>query len=337
MIPAPRIYRLTVLLLLGATFAAHGQQLGQFSQYMQNMYVLNPAAAGVNHQTDINLSYRRQWTGIENAPTVYYVTASTPLGKEYKKPNYRASSTRISRPQNFKDIVTRRKAYHGVGGMVAMHEVGAFKKTFGNLSYAVHVPFSKTFTMGFGASAGLSNHSFDQSKFDVNEPLDLTYVNFISGGTSTTVLDINFGMIGYTESFYFGYSAAQLLQNDLSFGENPDDLETAIDLHHYIITGYRKPLNANYTITPSILFKYASPSPASFDLNVKVDYQDRIWGAFSYRHNAALVLLVGASFNNKLRFGYSYDYSISSLRDFNSGSHEIFLGLMLNKRRKIAF
>ena len=313
----------------------YSQQLGQYSQYLQNMYVLNPAAAGMNHQLDVNLSYRQQWVGIDNAPENYYLTVSAPLGKEYAKPNYKPSSTRISRPNRYKSYNRKRKLYHGLGGMAAVHEIGAFRKTLGNLSYAVHLPVTKSVTLGFGASGGISNHSFDQNKVDLDAATDATYSNFIAGGTSTSVFDLNFGGFAYTDRWFVGYSSSQLLGNEIAFGENPTD--ASLSTHHFVTAGYKYYIDANFTATPSVLFKGISGLPAAYDINLRVDFQDRLWGAISYRNEDAIVAILGVTFNDFVRVGYSYDYTTSALSPYTSGSHEVFLGLMLNKRNKITF
>jgi len=47
--------------------------LPQYSQYMQNMYVLNPAASCLESDIDINLGFRQQWAGFDGAPQPGYV------------------------------------------------------------------------------------------------------------------------------------------------------------------------------------------------------------------------------------------------------------------------
>ena len=331
-----RWFLIVVVLLI--SLGGMAQQFGQYSQYMQNMYVLNPAVAGINHEVDFTLSYRNQWTGINDSPKIFYLTGSAPLAKKEKKPDYQSSSTRISRPSLYKTEQSNRKVYHGIGGMVATQSIGAFDKTLANLSYAVHVPISQSFTLGFGTAAGVSNNSFDQAKFETGTENDQAYINFISGATSLTVLDINMGMMGYTDKWYIGYSVAQLLENELAFGAMASEDPNKLEMHHFIITGTHIPLDAKYTLTPNLLVKYMLPAPVSFDLNAKMTYQDKLWGGLSYRYNSAFVVMFGAKLNNMFRVGYSFDYSLTRLRQFTSGSHEIFLGLILNKKQdKVQF
>jgi len=325
---------------IGFTPTTLGQQLGQFSQYMQNMYVLNPAAAGINHQVDINLSYRRQWTGISGAPTMFYLSGASPLGREYRKPSFKASSTRISNPEKYggsaKATEERKSLYHGVGGMVASHEIGAFRKTLANGSYALHIPLNQKIMIGFGLSAGLSNYAFDASKIEADASTDQTYVNFISGGSSANVLDASFGTIIYNKRWYFAYSALQLLQNQIDFGTT-NATGTELERHHYLSAGYTFDINSEFSLTPSVMVKNMAPLPVTYDINVKLDYQNFVWGGISYRNQSAIVGLFGMTLKEKYRFGYSYDYSVSTIREFATGSHEIFIGLMLNKREHIAF
>lgn len=73
------IIALGFCLLVGNAFA---QQLGQYSQYLNNQFILNPAAAGEHDYLDVDLSFRQQWVGFDNAPQNYYLSAHTPIGKK---------------------------------------------------------------------------------------------------------------------------------------------------------------------------------------------------------------------------------------------------------------
>jgi hypothetical protein len=41
--------------------------------------------------------------------------------------------------------------------------------------------------------------------------------------------------------------------------------------------------------------------------------------------------MVGLNINKKLKFGYSYDYSVSRFNQYSSGGHELVLGIMLGR------
>jgi len=85
-----------------------------------------------------------------------------------------------------------------------------------------------------------------------------------------------------------------------------------------------------------LLLKYVNPVPWQADINVKVaynfkdrrktDYDDKVWAGLSYRTQDALVMLMGFQFMEQYEMSYSYDLTVSPLRQYNSGSHEIMFG-----------
>lgn len=66
-----------LLLFSGALFA---QQESTFTMYRYHMNVVNPAYAGVDNETVIIGSIRRQWTGIKDAPETQAVSFGTSVG-----------------------------------------------------------------------------------------------------------------------------------------------------------------------------------------------------------------------------------------------------------------
>ena len=55
--------RILVILILLIAFKINAQQDPQYTQYMYNMNVINPAYAGSNDATSIGVLYRDQWEG----------------------------------------------------------------------------------------------------------------------------------------------------------------------------------------------------------------------------------------------------------------------------------
>lgn len=315
-------------LVLGA-ITMHGQQLGQYSQYVQNPYIVNPAAAGMYDGTDINLSMRTQWQGLDNAPMTYYISGTTVL-KLGGTPFHVAPILRTSEPMpiSLPDMPTTGRMKHVVGGLIAMDQYGAFKKLTGMASYALHVPISDNYSISFGAGIGASNLNFDNTLITLENSSDQTYTNFLASRTSTTFLDLNLGLWLYSDDLFFGYSSNQLLQNKVYFGDTPTDAR--LRMHHYVTGGYRIHATEDFTITPSVMLKYMNPAPMSFDVTVKATYQSKFWAGVSYRHTDAIVAMLGAKLNNMFKLGYSYDVTTSNLNNYSSGSHEIVLGVIFN-------
>jgi type IX secretion system PorP/SprF family membrane protein len=55
------------------------QQLPHYTQYVLNNYIINPAVAGIENYTDVKISHRHQWVGIDGAPVTTYLTIHGPI------------------------------------------------------------------------------------------------------------------------------------------------------------------------------------------------------------------------------------------------------------------
>ncbi len=321
-----------ILLVLNSAFSVRSQQVYQFSQYLQNLYILNTATAGLHDYTEVNMSYRKQWIGIDNSPTTYYVSVNTPIGKRLDiKPE--ASSVRISSPQAYQTI--QRESFHAVGGYVAQDQFGPFGITMAGLSYTFHLPVGDELTISFSPSTSYNSVNFDQNKAQVEFSGDPTYAGYIANQARTSQMDINVAFWLYHPKFFLGYSSDQLVQDRLRLSNQVSFEE--IKAHHNVIGGYHFRLSRDLTLTPSVLLRYVDQAPFSFDFNTRLDYQDRFWAGVSYRNSQSIVGMAGLHLSNTLRFGYAFDFTMSSVQLQNIGSHEVMIGLNLFNKEKAVF
>lgn len=328
--PMRHIIFLKVFFLVAMT--GKGQQVYQFSQYLQNLYILNTATAGLHDYTEVNLSYRKQWVGINNSPTSYYVSANTPLGKRLNiKPE--ASSVRISSPKAYEGI--ERKSFHAIGGYAAQDNFGPFGITMAGLSYTFHLPISDQLTISFSPSTSFSTATFDPTKAVPEIAGDPTYAAYLANRTQSSQMDINLAFWLYHTKYFLGYSSDQLVQDRLRL-TNQVTLEE-LKAHHNVIAGYHFKLSRDITLTPSVLIRYVDQSPLAVDFNTRLDYQDRFWAGLSYRNTQSIIGMFGLHLSNTLRFGYAFDFTLSSVQLQNAGSHEVMLGINLFNKEKAVF
>src|SRR6187551_2780704 len=80
-----------VLLSIQQCFA---QQRPQYTQYILNNYIINPALSGIENYTDVKISSRDQWVGLNGAPRTMYLTIHAPIGKK----DYKTSATSYQVP-----------------------------------------------------------------------------------------------------------------------------------------------------------------------------------------------------------------------------------------------
>ena len=100
-----------LFLIAGAFFCSavvSAQAKPFYTQYILNNYILNPAVTGIENYTDIKLSNRNQWTGINGAPVTTYFSVHAPIGKE----DLRTSATSFELPGN--DLKPIRKPMHRI-------------------------------------------------------------------------------------------------------------------------------------------------------------------------------------------------------------------------------
>jgi type IX secretion system PorP/SprF family membrane protein len=76
-----RISSVFTIWLLALCFnTVYAQQNSQYTQYMYNTVIINPAYAGNRGVLSINSFYRTQWIGIERAPKTISLSLNTPIG-----------------------------------------------------------------------------------------------------------------------------------------------------------------------------------------------------------------------------------------------------------------
>ena len=324
---------LTFVIGISAGYAI-SQQVPQYSQYLRNQFMVNPAAAGVYDFVDITMGGRWQWVGVDDAPRTAYLSGTALLSKKQRaiyNPSLRTSSGIIKNPE-----IKTGKLKHAIGGQLIADQYGAFRRLNVAGTYAVHVPLSKNYNLSFGARLGLSNNSFLSDKAQVLNVVDQslgytdnTYTSFYSNQSNKYIMDLGAGFYLYSKKMFFGVSADHLSKDMVEFGSGTANFNT--QMHFNATGGVKFPLNENLTLMPAVLVKFMNPAPVSLEGSVLLEYKEWLWMGVSYRHTDAVIGMVGLNISNRFKFGYSYDFSISRFNDYSAGGHEIVLGLMLGR------
>ncbi len=292
---------LGIFLLKGA----YAQQIPQYTQYMFNNFISNPAVAGTNNFYQIQLNNRYQWVGINDAPQTV--------------------STSVFGPHSKKDM--------GFGASIYMDITGPTSKLGLMGSYAYNMQINRNMRISGGISFGLMQYKVDGSKLTLGENLDssLPIDPAILGSTKSVFTpDASIGFYLYASDFFAGLSAHQLFGQRLKLYPDPIGINK-LKQHILASGGYIWNLNRYYRIEPAILIKYMFNSPLQVELNGKVTYRKQMWGGLSYRYNDGMAILIGYNYKNRYLFGLSYDYSFTSLGHYQVGTYEIMIGYMFDK------
>ncbi|UMB52881.1 type IX secretion system membrane protein PorP/SprF [Lutibacter sp. A64] len=273
-----------------------GQQDPQYTQYMYNMNILNPAYAGSKGVTSIGLLGRTQWVGVEGAPQTFTLAMHSPVGRAV-----------------------------GLGLSVIHDEIGPVKEdnVYADFSYTIFT--SSTGRLAFGLKAGVTFMDVRELLMIDPDPLNIP--------VHETSPNFGAGVYYYTDRFYAGLSVPNFLETR-HLEKDGGIVSTASEKMHYFLTsGYVFDIADNLKLKPSTMLKATAGAPLSVDLSLNLLIDERVELGLSHRFDDSISGMIGFQVNNDFRVGYAYDYTTSKFGDFNSGSHEILLLFDFNRKK----
>jgi type IX secretion system PorP/SprF family membrane protein len=328
--------KLIVAVIFGlGCYSATAQQRPHYTQYVLNQYILNPAISGIENYTDVKLSMRDQWVGLNGAPETYYLTVHAPLGKK----DYRTSSTSYQVPgenprgKAYWESYTAAEPHHGVGLTVVNDKTGLYSRFSASATYAYHLGLTPRTNLSAGFGAGITRVGYDRSKakmIDLNDPLVIQN----SSEINKIRPDLSFGLWLYSADYFVGLSAQQIIPQKVKFIDDGNSDGSTLVPHLFATAGYRFLVNDDVNAIPSVMVKYVSGTPTSpqFDFNVKFQYRDLFWLGGSYRLKDGYAAMAGLNVGNTFNVGYSYDFTTTQLNTVSRGTHELMIGFIIGNR-----
>lgn len=294
-----KISIIVVLLLIG--LQSYGQQDPQYTQYMYNMNVINPAYAGSKENLSFGLLYRNQWTSIDGAPETGTLFAHLPVGEKV-----------------------------GVGISIIADQIGPVNETNAYADFSYTLRLGGEHRLAFGVKAGATFHDIGLVGIDLIDPDD----PFFSQNINEVTPNIGAGFFYYTNNYYLAFSVPNML-NSVHLDAN--GFEIGSETSHYFLTGgYVFQVSPNTKLKPTFMVKSAFDAPTSFDVNVNALFYEKFEIGVSYRLDDSFSGLVNFAITPSVRIGYAYDLVNSEIRDFANSSHEVLLLFDLNFPRKVS-
>lgn len=275
------------------------QQYPLFTNYLTNCFGFNPAIAGTTDFVDARFVYRSQWVNVDDAPKTGIFTLH---GGMKSKP-------------------------FGFGGMVFNDVAGKLKRTgfSGVLSYKQSLGDNTTLSLGVSAGYYRFNLVSDYLLTDPDDPITTSAV------TGLWAPDFNIGLYLRSKALYVGVSIPQIFERDLAFSQ--DFSTSKLKRHYFGFAGYTIPLSENVSVEPSVLVKFFPTITPQFDFSAKLNLYQFFWLGGSYRAADAAAAMCGFQFKNGMSLSYAYDFTTSSFKNANAGSHEITLGLAFGRKK----
>jgi len=279
-------------------FAGFAQQDAQYTQYMYNTINVNPAYAGSRGVMSIFGLHRTQWVGLDGAPVTNTASINTPINESNLGLGLSFVNDRIG-PTNENTISA-------------------------DLSYSINT--SETYKLSFGIKASANLFNLDVNKLNPADQGDPQFADLENKFTP----NIGAGVYFHSDKTYFGLSVPSFFETT-----RYDDNSVAINkerMSFYFIAGHVFDLSYNLKFKPALMTKATEGAPLQVDLSANFLIMDKFVLGAAWRWDAAVSAMAGFQVSDGLYIGYGYDMETTELKNYNSGSHEVFLRFELFKR-----
>lgn len=280
---------------LGIMKSTMAQQDPQYTQYMLNTIVVNPAFAGSGNVLSISALHRSQWIGLDGAPVTQTLSIQSPLSERFG------------------------------GGLSIVNDNigdGTVQETYFDLAFSYTIPTSQEGSLAFGLNVG-------------GDFLNVDFTSLANFGVEPNLPNIDnrfspnvgVGVYYYQDRFFAGLSVPSLLETEHFDNSEGTSFLAKERMNYYLISGYRFDLNQDLVLQPGFLLRAVSGGPVQLDLTTSLTINDKFSLGAAYRLNAAVSALFGVKFADKFLLGLAYDFETTALgsTQFNDGSFEVFL------------
>lgn len=295
--------RLIALLLF--PFVTLAQQAPQFTFNNDFNSYVNPSYMVNDYALNVNAWHRQQWAEFEGRPISTLFNASFKVDK----------------------------AKSALGISVLWDKIGAQDNGGGFFNYAFDGKIGEHHLIP-GIQMGVLYNVLDGSRLD---PIQQNDPNIISGKSSGVGFDLGLSFAYRFRGLTIGLSAMNLLGSSIEFEEGGTLSEYTVARNYYGLISYEGRWK-HFRFKP-ISFVKTDGASTQFDqfiwlgaCNLNKVF-DGVSAGVGYRLDDAIMAGLELAFK-WFSIGYSYDFSISGLRNYSTGSHEIHLRSHLFKAKE---
>ena len=322
-----KLFYIISMLLFGQMISA--QQLPIYSQYLYNKFLINPAHAGSDGFTSLNITTREQWVGYSGAPRTYSISWQTRVLKKGYELTQNLRNKTVYRPKTDGKV--------GFGGYVFSDKNGLVRKTGFQTAYSYHLWLKDLTQLSFGLA--LNGYYFtvdvDQGSF-LNQDEPMLNNNLRKG---IFVPNADFGVYLLNPSYDIGFSAQQLFGSAVIIGDL-GGIQYKMYRHYYVFGSYNLKSGEKNVIQPSMLVKTSEQLKPQADLGVTYIYNDSFWAGLTYRTSGAIIANIMVKYvpsnvnKSSLYFGYAFDFTANKIQSSTYGSHEITVAVKFGDSSK---
>lgn len=292
-----KVHKILALVgIIACSITAKAQLDPLSSQYFNNRYQLNPAFAGIEHVTNLNLGYRSLWNNIPGAPITQAVTVDHGFNKV------------------------------GLGINFVNDKTGLQRQTRVAGSFAYHLPLNDASKLHFGVSLGVANQNLNTTDIigNPNDPQSRMY------NERETYIDGDFG-VAYTNQ-RLTINAALPNLNKLF---KRDDTRYADVARFFSSISYKIPLNSDVNgeiVEPIVAYRAISGYDSIWDAGAQLAVvNQQILLSAMYHSSKNATFGFGMDFKKKYLISALYTSNTSQLSSYTNGSFEVYLRVKIGK------
>lgn len=278
--------------------SVQAQQDPMYTQYMENLQVINPGFAGSAEKASFMVVARNQWVSFEGAPQTRTFSFYAPL-----------SNDKV-----------------GIGFSLMSDKIGPLNQTGVYFDYSYFLKMGFNYKLGMGIKSGFSFYRSALTDLETVTPDPIysrdIYRNFLP--------NFGVGAFLFSDDTYVGFSVPKLIQNRINRHKYSSEYVSREEVHFYMVAGKELKLNEDVSMKSHSMLKLVKDAPVSFDLTAMLGIKEGFWFGGMYRMSNAWGMLVQFYPVREILIGYSYDITFSGLNAFNNGTHEIMLSYNFN-------
>ena len=287
---------IVLILNISMSFA---QQDSQYTQYMYNPQIINPAYVGARDVLSVVGLHRSQWVGVDGAPRTSTLSVNSPIGISKKI---------------------------GVGVSVINDEIGPVDENYISADFGYSIDVNRKSKLNFGLKATAQLFNVDFSKLTVYDTEDSLYAQNIDNNFNPNV---GVGAYYYGENFYLGLSVPNLLETehfDVESYNTSSSFTTSQDrMNYYLLAGYVFDVTDNVLFKPATMVKVVNGAPLQVDVSANFLINEKFVLGAAYRWSAAISFLGGFQVSDSMLIGLGYDYETTEIQEYTNGSFEVML------------
>lgn len=289
-----RMNYLCIALLLGV-MGVQAQQLTYSPLVIQNPVMLNPAETGYEDNISVLLNYKRQWTGIDKAPTSYNLYA------EYGKLDGMGLGLQVQKESS---------------GLLDLMRVKG--------TYAYHLQLAEKKELLMGVNVGMIQYQFLANDAEVTQTDDPV---LLQGNSSATAFSADVGFAYIDGKLTVGLAIPQLFSTNLQF-DTKEMAAMSLNMHYLAYARYHYEMSDILSLYPFIMYKGAQEAASGqIDAGVGAVYKKDMGLGLIYRTNYGLQIIIDARVSDLIQVQYAFGLASGDISNVASGTHEIGLKL----------